>query len=384
MVTLNNADSVLKSFYLDAVTEALNTKINPLLAKIEKTTANVTGKDVRKALSCGFNNGIGAGSETGELPTAYGNEYYEMLTTLKNFYGTIEISDKALRAAADSEGAFVNILNEEMKTLINTAKFNFGRMLFGDGSGVLGRVTETIDENTVYVDHAENFVAGMRVDLVSNERNLKGLRVDKVDYVHKIVKVQTEDVIENFTDIYFTMPNKNGNHEELTGLAAIFSDVELYGLDRSVPCMKPYYVPAAANPTAEEIQIAIDTIEGLSGYKPNFIVCSWAVRRALVESYKKNGFTLPTMQIEGGVTAYSFNGIPIVVDRFCPKNTMYLLNTDFLKLHQLCDWQWLETEDGKILKQVPGKPVYTATLVKYAELLCDNISAQGKIEFEEI
>ena len=36
-------------------------------------------------------------------------------------------------------------------------------------------------------------------------------------------------------------------------------------------------------------------------------------------------------------------------------------------------------EDGKILKQVPGKPVYTATLVKYAELMCENPSGQGML-----
>ena len=73
----------------------------------------------------------------------------------------------------------------------------------------------------------------------------------------------------------------------------------------------------------------------------------------------------------------SFNGIPVVADRFCPRNTMYLLNTNDFKLCQLCDWKWLEGEDGKILKQIPGKPVYTATLVKYAELLCENPSGQG-------
>ena len=62
-----------------------------------------------------------------------------------------------------------------------------------------------------------------------------------------------------------------------------------------------------------------------------------------------------------------------------PDDTMYLLNTNHFKIHQLCDWQWLEGEDGKILKQVPGKPVYTATLVKYAELMCENPSAQGAL-----
>ena len=36
-------------------------------------------------------------------------------------------------------------------------------------------------------------------------------------------------------------------------------------------------------------------------------------------------------------------------------------------------------DDGKILKQVANKPVYTATLVKYAELICAKPYAQGAL-----
>lgn len=39
--------------------------------------------------------------------------------------------------------------------------------------------------------------------------------------------------------------------------------------------------------------------------------------------------------------------------------------------------RWLEGDDGNILKQIPGKPVYTATLVKYAELMCYRPCGQG-------
>ena len=88
---------------------------------------------------------------------------------------------------------------------------------------------------------------------------------------------------------------------------------------------------------------------------------------------------MPTMECAGGFKAVSFNGIPVIADRFCPEGTMYLLNTDDFKVHQLCDWKWLEGEDGKILKQVPGKPVYTATLVKYAELMCEKPNGQGML-----
>jgi hypothetical protein len=85
------------------------------------------------------------------------------------------------------------------------------------------------------------------------------------------------------------------------------------------------------------------------------------------------------MDLAGGYKTMSFNGIPVVSDRFCPPGTMYLLNTDDFAIHQLCDWEWIEGEDGKILKQLENKPVYRATLVKYAELLCSRPWAQTAI-----
>lgn len=381
MVTLNNADSVLKSFYLDAVTDALNTKINPFLSKIEKTSANISGKDVKKAISCGFNNGIGAGTETGDLPTANGNDYNQMTVGLKNFYGTLEISDKAVRASADSEGAFVNLLNEEMRTLINTAKWNFGRMLFGDGSGVLSKVKEVIG-NCAVVDNVQNMATGMIVDVIAASKTLSELKIAGVDNYNDTVIFGDDVSLSGMENAKIVLPRSGDN--ELTGLAAIFSENELYGLERSVAGMTPYIVDDADSVTEENIQLVIDNIEANSGSKPDIIFCSWDVRRALATYYKKYNLVLPTIEIEGGFKALDFNGVPIVVDRFCPKDTMYLLNSENFKLHQLCDWQWMETEDGKILKQTPGKPVYTATLVKYAELLCDNPSAQGMIRFTNV
>ena len=41
--------------------------------------------------------------------------------------------------------------------------------------------------------------------------------------------------------------------------------------------------------------------------------------------------------------------------------------------HQLCDWTWLEGDDGKIIREVnaPQGVEYRATLVKYAKILKD-------------
>ena len=58
MITVETADNALKSFYLDAVTEALDLKANPLLAQIQRSTADVVGKDVKKLVKYGVNGGI--------------------------------------------------------------------------------------------------------------------------------------------------------------------------------------------------------------------------------------------------------------------------------------------------------------------------------------
>ena len=48
-------------------------------------------------------------------------------------------------------------------------------------------------------------------------------------------------------------------------------------------------------------------------------------------------------------------------------------------MYEMCDWKWLEDESGRILKQMPNYPTYAATLVKYAELVCDKPNGQAKI-----
>ena len=92
--------------------------------------------------------------------------------------------------------------------------------------------------------------------------------------------------------------------------------------------------------------------------------------------YKRN---VDVMELAGGFKTLSYNGIPLVYDRFIEEGSMYLLNTKAFKLHQLCDWQYLETENGKILRQTQGKPTYTATLVKYCDLVCDRPNGQAKL-----
>ena len=384
MVTIQTADSVLKSYYLEAVTDALNYKVNPFLAQIQRTSTDVTGKDVKKAVRLGFNGGVGAGSEVGALPSAKNAKYMTLKAELKNLYGTIEISDKAIRVSANNEGAFVNLLNDEMQSLIASANYNFGRMLFGNGSGALG-VVSTCKGGAIVLNDLNNVAEGMYVDVCdASGEELTGftnVRIKSVDFANDGIVLDTAEEISATTVPNGSIVYLHGSKDnEISGLGAIFSDAEIYGQDRSSAYMQPYKQTDVGDMSETVLQTAIDEIENRSGSKVNLIICTWAIRRWLMEYYRSMNVALPVVELEGGYKAISFHGIPVVVDRFCPANTVYLLNTEDFKLHQLCDWQWLEAEDGKILKQVPGKPVYTATLVKYAELICERPCGQGILQ----
>ena len=384
-ITLSNADNALKSYYLEAVSEQLNGGVNPFLAQIKKTSDNVWGKEVKQLSVHGLNGGIGAGSEDGNLPAAQGNHYVQFSSTLKNLYGTVEISDKAIRASENNSGAFVSLLNAEMDGLVKASSFNLGRMLFGDGSGKIAQVAD-IDEGAIILDTATGLIEGMMIDFRTSAGALisaaSNREVEAVDRANGIILVSgTELTLQTLPRGSFITVHDSYNNE-ITGLGAIFdsSADTLYGVNRAANYwINPYIKTNVGTVSESAIQKALDAIEEAGGESANFIITTFGVRRSFINVLGANR-VLNNTELEGGFKALTYNGIPIVADRFCPPNTMYILNTKDFALHQLCDWQWLTGDDGKILRQVPGKPVYTATLVKYAELMCSRPYAQGVLK----
>ena len=384
MVTLTSADNALKKIYLDVVSNQLNDKVNPLLTKIEQTTADVYGKEIIKLAPFGINGGIGAGTEDGALPTSAGNNYVKFVTELKNLYGKIELSDKAVRASEHSVGAFVNLLNAEMEGLIKASTFNFGRMIFGDGTGKLGTISSVASATAlITMNSVKNVIEGMVVDFYKSDNTLitamQGARIIAVDRANKTIKVNKTLDSAVAQNGYITVQGSKNN--ELTGLGAIFASTgSLYGVNRTANAwMVPQMDSTEKLITDSEIQKAIDKLEENVGSTVDYIACSYDVKRLYQDYLATNKRNFDVMDLQGGYKAMSYSGIPVVADRFVEDGTMYLLNTKEFALHQLCDWQWLEGEDGKVLKQNPNYATYSATLVKYADLICSKPAGQAKI-----
>ncbi len=375
MVSISTVNDALKSFYLDVIVNQLENSVSPLYKKFRVNERFITGKNILKPVCYGPSSGFSALDEYENLPTADSNKYAVLRSELKNLYGSIEITDKALRASENNEGAVVNLLDAEMEGLIASAKLKFSRMLYGDNTAVIAYATQaTTNAKTVHVDNTLFFKVGMMVEIIDGS-NMNDVTVTAIG-------TDTITVDESITCLSGAMVHDyNAKGKELDGLQTIFNlPGTLYGVTTTGKAwLKPHIGSSTGSISDVKIQTMIDKAEVASGGRIDFITCSHGVRRAYqayLETTKRN---INPVELEGGFKAISYSGIPIVADRFCQEGTMYMLDTSLFDLHQLCDWSWLEGDNGSVLKQMAGKAAYSATLVKYANLVCSLPCGQAKL-----
>ena len=381
MITIENADKALKEYYLEAVSSQLNGGISPFFNAIEKSTASVYGKDVNITVVREGSSNIVACAEDATLPDPYKNRYLSIKMPLKNLYGTIEISDKAMRASRDTSGAFVNLVNAEMEGLISSAKQNFQRMLFSNGSGRMCKITKRVSNAVYEVDELHDYYVGMIVDVYPTATSVLndsfGVVIQSIDDENSTITFAKE-VYDNI--VGGTMYMHGSKDTELTGLGAIFEEETLYGYDKTKePYFAPYKADAGKELTEDKLTDVLDYVEEHFNSKINMILCSYKTRKKIAALIANNRRVVNTTDAHTGFGVVTVNDVPVYADKYCSDDRILFLNTDDFVLSQLCDWEWLEDEGGKILKQVPGKAAYGATLVKYAELICKKPCGQAML-----
>lgn len=386
MVTLQSAENALKNVYLGVVSNQLNLVANPLLSMIKHSTSNIYGKEIRKAAPVGINGGFAAGAEDGKLPDAYSTKYVQFVAELKNLYGKLEISDKAIRATSSNITSFVNLLNDEMQRLIEAGNFNLGRMIYGTGTGEVFMVNSVNEsEKSLSVTIPGNVVEGMPLRLRGSDGTYsESSPIYMVEYVDRANgKVYLDKA--NFSTNKISAGSKayilNSKDKEVTGIEALFVLNTYQGLSKADHKWLNPYIKAGATVYLSDmlIQEGIDAVEMASGSRINYIATNVKTKRVYQEylsAYRRN---VDITELAGGYKTITYNGIPVVGEKHVGPNVMYLLNTNDFTMYQLCDWKWLEDESGRILRQNPGYATYTATLVKYCELLCERPCGQGKI-----
>lgn len=384
-VSLASVEKALKQLYLGAIIEEMNTDIDPFSAKIERSTENIVGNNgIIRSAQIGLNGGFGAGTETGTLPAAGENVYQTLKSTTKNLYGVISVSDKALKSIrGNDKGSFANLIEREIQSMITTAKWHFARQIYGTSLGKLCNITDNASGSTkLGVDDVSRLMEGMRIGVYTSVGGQKGsnVRIKAVD--RNAMEITVDSSITVGTGGNCLAVVQGSLNLEMTGLEDIFDTklTNLYGLARKdYPWLNPYLHEKAGPLDQGMLQDAISRQEDAYNVHINYISCGSKAFISYLKLLKQESRQVNTTRLAGGATALTFNGIDVVRNKFTPTDAMDLLDTTKFCIDQVGEWDWIEGPTRSIFVQNGSTPVYNATLVKYADLMCVTPGGMARI-----
>ena len=367
-------EKALKENYLPVWRNGLSTDPTALLGKIKKVPLK-SNKIVATA-PIGLSGGFGFGAEGLATPAAGGVKFERFETNAKDMYVNIAISAKAVRLTG-SGGAMANALDTEVKAAYETAKWNVGRSLFGNGNGVLTKCT-CDGTNVISVTDAKFMKEGLIVDILSDDKVHKGgVRILAVDRAGKKITV-SDNVTATSGQGSITVQNSYG--KEITGLGAIFDEsvTNIYGVDRTDNAyLFPTVVEAQTDIDDGTLWDAVEQAETYKNSKIDMMLMGRSAYKSYVDYLRTNNTRVEniTKDIVGGFKSLAFafgnREIDMVYEQFVPDNEVWCVETGALELHTQ-EWDFADLQGGGIFNLMEGQSVYRALLANYGDLICTN------------
>ena len=373
--TLKTFEKALKENYLPVWRNGLTTEPTPLLGKIKKVPLK-SNKIVATA-PVGLSGGFGFGAEGMATPEAGNVKFERFETNAKDMYVNIAISAKAVRLTG-SGGAMANALDTEVKAAYETAKWNVGRSLFGNGTGKLA-TSEASSTATIKVDSTKYLKEGLIVDIYTEggelQTNGKGVRIVAVDRINNTITVDNSGTFEKG---FITV--QNSYNREITGLNAIFDDsiTSIYGVNKAAnPYLKPTVIEADTDIEDGILWDAVDQAETYKNSKINMMLMGRQAYKSYVDYLRTNNTRIETItkEIVGGFKSLAFafgnREIDMVYEQFVPDNEVWCVDTGALELH-MQEWDFADLQGGGIFNLMERSSVYRALLANYGDLICTN------------
>lgn len=376
---------------------------NVLDGRIKKSYSFV-GKQKNIETHLSFSGGQGSG----KLPLAGTARYKQATIFAKKVYGRAQIEREAIQAASTDKGAFRRATQEVVRKCVEGYMRNGSRILFGDGTGILGKGDATganISGNgSVGTPYVVTFPVGQWKEASWEEEDLVQV-VTGLDASNQggaaeggitttnlllVVDVDPDTRAVSLTgtsailagDVGSALPADTGfcmqrsYLEEPEGLKGILTPyagtTEQYGIP-----IQRRWSSHTLNANGEGITTGLMNTIMLKVEKkfsscPNMIVTSFEQFQNcldLLEDQKR--YTLGNRNLEKGKTLkgqFSFTGVEfmstrgaigIFADRFCDEDRMYFLNDNFIHRYHRPGFGWFK-EDGSVFMRVQDEDDYEA------------------------
>ena len=375
---LTKIEGILKDKYQPALTNLINIEPSPFLEMIRKEP--LQNNKVRMAAPIGLNGGFGFGAEGAATPHAAEQRYLDFELKAVDMYVDMQISNKTVVLGSSNASSMINALDAEIKGSYAAAKWNLGRALFGDGSGILAHFEPTEDgTSTLKVDDTSKLMEGLLLDIYAGEPGAYELQLNGVRVVHVDHKQNT--VTLNVDDLYFEDPGmltvQGSYNREITGLGAIFGDSDtIYGVSRvENPCLVPVSYSLGGKITDLGLYQGIRDAKKYRGAKINLIMMGDRAFEAY-QTYMDEHTThlVDKHKFVGGSTGYSIlvgdQEVILVNESMIPENEAWGVDTESFILQQT-PWEFLSNQ-GSIFSLMANSSVYRALLASYGNLICSN------------
>jgi len=384
MATVSDLDQILKTLYLPPIRENFN-RSTVLMNALRVGNEGVSGDTVVTPLWYGYSQGVGARSESQDLPSARKSLYKRSTTSLKANYGRIELTGHLIRATRDDRGSFIRAVGSEIQNMTAGIKNDYNRQAFGDGSGVLAKkdggstsATELVVDSTQY----------LKVDMpVFLEATASIYRtIDKVTSSTRFFTTAASTIQDNkliYRGEGDTTRNKDIEIMGLKGLVYDSTSTDIQGIDQTA---QSWWKPATAvTNTAyadleDDFQTMFTNIEK-NGGTPDLFVVTYELRDKFAAQLQGERRYMNVMDYKGGFKALEFNGLAMVPDTMCQDGgnspaedisklgSGYMLDTSTLSFQTKSDWDWMDM-DGAIWNRVTNRDAYEATIFYESNMVC--------------
>ena len=384
-----------KRFY-GPISDNLFNAMNVLHGRIRRDFNNFVGDEYRPANRLSFQGGFGAG----RLPRAGGKRAKQAVVKTKKLYQRVSLDRESIKASMGDKGAFVRATKESIRGAVESYTRNCSRILFGDGTGILGRSNATAATGTGTA--ADPFVVRIAKAGVAPAPDANFEEEDLIQLVNGLNATDNEGgVMNNQLLRVHRVDARNAAYLEVqlvatddTGAGAAANPLAAGALPTTAGfCMQGSYMnePMGLRSAVEhgntgslygiDIQRRWSSYQNDTGGALNFngiresvldihkrfgkvgriIVTSYEqynnLLEVLGENSKRYEIKARTMKSKTLQAKTSFTGISLMTEagevgiffeRFCPADRLYILNDDFIKVPTRPGHGWFN-DDGRIL-----------------------------------
>lgn len=402
--TLAGSQAALKVLYPDGEMPKSINEMFVLHKRLKKDT-DFVGELAYVPLQNANPQGSSADLATAQASIFQGNYLRFSLTRVSHF-GVARITGEAAEAAVKSEGAMVDLWDNETKGVATTEMSVMATYLYGNGDATLGTMggSGSVNATTITLAAGTNmnyFELNMTIKAVSAVGLSPTVRagtaritgIDRRARTLTFASVLDGQLTSVANTDYFVRSGDQATSAAtvITGLAGYVvggtSPGTLFALNRnSDPVRLAGQNIDYQGVAPEDAVVDASSQAGFQGIGyPNVLVCNNIEAATLKKSlsqkmvYNRPGSTKGVYSFSD-VSIEGENGsIEVLADPFCPRNTAYLLKLDQFSLFSLKAAPHLADFDGIKFLRRPDADAYEVRFAFYGNLKCKNPGPHVKL-----